>query len=104
MLLLHSRTEPGRGRAPRDQSASNRRRDHTWDERQSLPVRDLPEHPIRTPVARGRRRVTEKGKKKPTRGNVSGHDAAPAAAEVKRASRFATTRVEIEGREVTTIV
>jgi CO/xanthine dehydrogenase Mo-binding subunit len=48
--------------------------------------------------------VTEKGKKKPTRGNVSGHEAAPAAAEVKRASRFATTRVEIEGREVTTIV
>jgi xanthine dehydrogenase YagR molybdenum-binding subunit len=48
--------------------------------------------------------VTGKGKKKPTRGNVSGHDAAPAAAEVKRASRFTTTRVEIEGREVTTIV
>lgn len=48
--------------------------------------------------------MTEKGKKKPTRGKVPGHETAPAVGEVKRASRFATTKVEVEGREETKIV
>ena len=48
--------------------------------------------------------MTGKRKKVATRGKVPGHDRAPAAGEVRRSSRFATTRVEVEGREETKIV
>lgn len=48
--------------------------------------------------------MTDKRKKRPLRGKAPEHDRAPAAAEVKRTSRFATTKVEVEGREETKIV
>lgn len=47
--------------------------------------------------------MTGKGKK-PTRGKLPGPDSAPAVEAVKRTSRFATTMVEVEGREETKIV
>src|SRR5258708_25020747 len=103
MRLLHSRAGAGRRGPDSAFSPSDSRRRHARDEWQSLPVRDLSEHSIGDSVAGERQRVTGKGKKKPAR-QKPGRFAAPAAEEVQRSSRFATTKVEVEGREETKIV
>src|ERR1051325_5555202 len=81
MRLLHAGAGARGDRTPRVTATSLARRDLARDERQFVSLRNVPEDSRSTRSARARRRMS-----------------------ARKPARFATTKVEVEGREETKIV